>query len=63
MNEDEIRIKIVEDYIIIRIDDKKILIDSTDFIGMILQHFQLRDELNNINFELTQLKKLVIGGG
>ena len=60
MNEKEINIKIVEDYIIIKKENgEKTVLDETDLKGMIIQHFQLRDELDTINVELNQLGKLV----
>ena len=58
-NEMELNIKIVEDYVIIKKEDKKTVLDATDLKEMIIEHFNLRDELDTINVELTNLGKLV----
>ena len=59
MDENNLIIKIVEDYIIIKHNDEKKVLDESDLKEMITEHFQLRDELDTINIELNQLGKIV----
>lgn len=59
MDENDLIIKIVEDYIIIKQNNEKKVLDETDLKEMITQHFQLRDELDTINVELNQLGEIV----
>ena len=61
MDENDLTIKIVEDYVIIKRDDGKNVLDESDLKEMIMEHFKLREELDTINVELNQLGKLVKG--
>ena len=61
MDENDLTIKIVEDYVIIKRNDDKSVLDELDLKEMIMEHFQLREELDTINVELNQLGKLVKG--
>ena len=61
MDENDLTIKIVEDYVIIKRDDDKNVLDESDLKEMIMEHFKLREELDTINVELNQLGKLVKG--
>lgn len=61
MDENDLTIKIVEDYVIIKRNDDKSVLDESDLKEMIMEHFLLREELDTINVELNQLGKLVKG--
>lgn len=61
MDENDLTIKIVEDYVIIKRNDGKSVLDESDLKEMIMEHFLLREELDTINVELNQLGKLVKG--
>ena len=61
MEEKDLDIKIVEDYIIIKNIKRndKIVLDEDDFKEMMMEHFQLKDNIEYIIIELNELGKLL----
>lgn len=59
MNDNDLTLKIVEDYVIIEIYGDKKVIDKVDLKEMIIEHFILKGKLDTINVELNQLGKIV----